>query len=59
MDTSLKGDDAMWQEVEYYMANRGNHTLMWSRVSLERMVTFLYSKTRHSAIKTLPSIKEI
>lgn len=46
MDASLQGDAALWQEVEYYMANIGNHTLMFSRASVQRMMTFLYLKAK-------------
>lgn len=45
-DMKKSGDEAMWQQVEYYMANKDDHTMMFSRAAINRIVTFLHSKAK-------------
>lgn len=66
-DMSLEGDDAMWQEADFYMDNVNNHTLMWSRDFYRKVVPFLYEKALQvrttprpaPAVRTNPTIKEL
>lgn len=47
-DMHKTGDDAMWQQVEYYMANKDDHTMMFHRAAFNRIVTFLYAKAKEN-----------
>lgn len=44
IDTTLKGDDALWAQADYYMANKDDHAMLFEREFFREIVPFLFRK---------------
>lgn len=56
-DMNLAGDAAMWQQVEYYIANRNDHAYMWDKDVLRGNIEFLYRMAKQNQSRRLDMLE--